>query len=1086
MSGNLLSPMDSRACEGRRITTFCDYSDGSAIDHVIANATIKPTQSDLFTTVQLAMEWKSREIDFEKHLTPSVASLGGPVTVGLLQFLYLVTLVLTLATAVVQLFLTDPPDHSAWRRRDSGVLCLVKDNQRRSYFFRLFCLSRRQMVWEHEVYNTMDYKSPKPFLHTFEAEECIAAFNFAQEEEAIVLRNILLQKLEAKKRRSERRSRSSLQSQHSVTAPHHQVAPQQTHSTSHAVNGSLTSSPRKQHHTRNKDKKDKDSKRKLTKADIGLPQDFRHVTHIGWDPNRGFDVNNVDDPELMKFFEKGSLKIYNTVLLATTLVNLSTADGVSLVVRGILVSAAQSTFITEQCAQLLQVKHTRTSRSINDLSCDIKRKMASFVLADPTFDTTVPIDILLGADLFAQIMTDLSCDIKRKMASFVLADPTFDTTVPIDILLGADLFAQIMTGEQYILRKDLPIAFVTCHRTIEKPPLYFRTPEQPLFSILGLQWTPDSDNFSYCMRVTRDAHKLIKRIAGVSDSHLQDKETREFIYDFIKDHGGIDAVKGEFKGTPPPVPVRTAPVPGSNNIQQTRIAPPPPPMCTGAWPPPPPPSQPPAMALPPPVVRTIPQRQDVPPPPSYASYLVSPSNNRLKSELNKERGVTEIVSTAVAVKETGRLRNFLVNDDSVAIMVEPFLIQFQSDAPLAPFLYEALISLMKSLMKRFVKSDKLDSARSLLELGIFNETNLLNAKYVDLGYATREAIRKTKGVSEKEILLFRQDCKTCLQKLCAKLLERSPLKYKLTKAISFLDPAVAVLKSTRSERLKSTLEIVLANNWITGVAADLVDRQFNRTPPPPPPPPPQAPTAPVPPPPPPMAPPVMPSDIPQTESSASSDPRSALLDSIRSGKPLKHIEVERKKSVSSGDSRNNLLDQIRQGVELKSQDQHHMDLEQNPPQEEENLTSASDDSKQKQDFRAFGPDAEPLIPVDAVDVKCQESLALSNDNTTGYAENICSRVLAHNWCHLRMCIPTFMDGTNAHTAPYLLGVLVLPDACYLEDHHVQNTPSPTIANTLNTQDGLAGALARALAERSRAIHSDSSTSSDDDDDEWED
>nr|CAD7404859.1 unnamed protein product [Timema cristinae] len=191
------------------------------------------------------------------------------------------------------------------------------------------------------------------------------------------------------------------------------------------------------------------------------------------------------------------------------------------------------------------------------------------------------------------------------------------------------------------------------------------------------------------------------------------------------------------------------------------------------------------------------------------------------------RGVTEIVSTAVAVKETERLRNFLVNDDSVAIMVEPFLIQFQSDAPLAPFLYEALISLMKSLMKRFVKSDKLDAARSLLELDIFNETNLLNAKYVDLGYATREAIRKTKGVSEKEILLFRQDCKTCLQKLCAKLLERSPLKYKLTKAISFLDPTVAVLKSTRSERLKSTLEIVLANNWITGVAADLVDRQFN-------------------------------------------------------------------------------------------------------------------------------------------------------------------------------------------------------------------------------------------------------------------
>lgn len=35
------------------------------------------------------------------------------------------------------------------------------------------------------------------------------------------------------------------------------------------------------------------------------------------------------------------------------------------------------------------------------------------------------------------------------------------------------------------------------------------------------------------------------------------------------------------------------------------------------------------------------------------------------------------------------------------------------------------------------------------------------------------------------------------------------------------------------------------------------------------------------------------------------------------------------------------------------------------------------------------------------------------------------------------------------------------------------------------EDGLAGALARALAERARAIHSETSGSSDDDDDEWE-
>jgi Wiskott-Aldrich syndrome protein len=77
-----------------------------------------------------------------------------------------------LAAGVVQLFVTDPPDHSTWRRSDAGVLCLVKDNQQRSYFFRLYCLTRCEMVWEHEVYNSMVYQCPKVWLHTFEGEVC--------------------------------------------------------------------------------------------------------------------------------------------------------------------------------------------------------------------------------------------------------------------------------------------------------------------------------------------------------------------------------------------------------------------------------------------------------------------------------------------------------------------------------------------------------------------------------------------------------------------------------------------------------------------------------------------------------------------------------------------------------------------------------------------------------------------------------------------------------------------------------------------------------------------------------------------------
>lgn len=46
------------------------------------------------------------------------------------------------------------------------------------------------MLWEHEVYNSMEYNAPMSYFHTFEGEECMTAFNFADETEAFVLRYV--------------------------------------------------------------------------------------------------------------------------------------------------------------------------------------------------------------------------------------------------------------------------------------------------------------------------------------------------------------------------------------------------------------------------------------------------------------------------------------------------------------------------------------------------------------------------------------------------------------------------------------------------------------------------------------------------------------------------------------------------------------------------------------------------------------------------------------------------------------------------------------------------------------------------------
>ena len=49
-----------------------------------------------------------------------------------------------------------------------------------------------------------------------------------------------------------------------------------------------------------------DKKGKLRKTDISLPTNFQHISHVGWDPNRGFDLENVD-PKLQQFFSKAGV-----------------------------------------------------------------------------------------------------------------------------------------------------------------------------------------------------------------------------------------------------------------------------------------------------------------------------------------------------------------------------------------------------------------------------------------------------------------------------------------------------------------------------------------------------------------------------------------------------------------------------------------------------------------------------------------------------------------------------------------------------------------------------------------------------------
>ncbi|CAG5081056.1 Similar to Wasl: Neural Wiskott-Aldrich syndrome protein (Rattus norvegicus) [Cotesia congregata] len=218
-----------------------------------------------------------------------------------------------LAAGVIQLYLTELPDHREWIKKNTGIITLIRDNPKRSYFLRLYCPQRKAMLWEQELYNSMDYNAPLTYFHTFEGEECMVAFNFANETEAVIMRNIILERLNSnKQRRQERKTRIETDTQQKVVTLPRRSPNSSTNffssttsvnmmngsSSSVSVNGGLSGSAM---YLRKKKRK-KDHKRKLTVADISQPSNFRHVVHLGSDTSKCIDPESID-PTLRKFFD---------------------------------------------------------------------------------------------------------------------------------------------------------------------------------------------------------------------------------------------------------------------------------------------------------------------------------------------------------------------------------------------------------------------------------------------------------------------------------------------------------------------------------------------------------------------------------------------------------------------------------------------------------------------------------------------------------------------------------------------------------------------------------------------------------------
>ena len=151
------------------------------------------------------------------------------------------------------------------------------------------------------------YKAPRPYFHTFEGDEAQVGLNFADEGEAEVFRSTVEGKLAERRHRREKRQASKRQQQPAAKPP--------------PTNGLAPPAALQPVQVQGRrDLPKKGARKPLKKEDIGMPTNFQHISHVGWDPNHGrtlsslaphfntpgFDLENVD-PNLKKFFQKAGV-----------------------------------------------------------------------------------------------------------------------------------------------------------------------------------------------------------------------------------------------------------------------------------------------------------------------------------------------------------------------------------------------------------------------------------------------------------------------------------------------------------------------------------------------------------------------------------------------------------------------------------------------------------------------------------------------------------------------------------------------------------------------------------------------------------
>ncbi|GFR10218.1 integrase catalytic domain-containing protein, partial [Trichonephila clavata] len=168
-------------------------------------------------------------------------------------------------------------------------------------------------------------------------------------------------------------------------------------------------------------------------------------------PNNGGVINNPTEPQTVQKFSSLNQRGNKLVFLSTAIVGVWSPLLKSYVGgRVILDSASQSHFMTLQFASKLGLEKKKINLAVSGLSensTNIKWKINDAFISNNDSSYTSPLDFLIVpriTDFVPSIQSNLKIKRFNDINRSILADPSFDKPGKIDMIIGVELFYQIL------------------------------------------------------------------------------------------------------------------------------------------------------------------------------------------------------------------------------------------------------------------------------------------------------------------------------------------------------------------------------------------------------------------------------------------------------------------------------------------------------------------------------------------------------------------------------------------------------------------------------------------------------------------